>query len=207
MRARHWIGLLGFGLLWGLYELLAGSAFYKVHLPLSPVLLSIWALGVLACARGCWNARGSSTGIALVAAAIKALGSGGFFCHLLAIVLMGLAFDLAATFLLRSHGRTLWRTVWVGASSAYLGHALFAVTASLFFRNADWLVKGGMDPYHHIVTVGGLSALGALIVVPFGFKIGGKLPFLENRLPFKNGSSATVHSNSETTFEPPGNPR
>lgn len=172
MKVRHWIGLLFFGAIWGVYELWAGGQFYEVDLSMGPVWLSVWAFCVMALARGIWNARGSSTGIAMVAAGVKALGVQSYFCHLLAIVLLGVAFDLTAAFLLKPGKNTAPRAALAGVIAAYGGHALFAVLAGLLFRNASWLARGRVDVSEHILITGSLVALVGLFVVPLGFFVG-----------------------------------
>ena len=87
-----------FGTVWGLNELVAGGAFYPAYPALGSVWLIAFAFLVLAAARAVVNRPGSSALIGVVAALYKAVNTEPFYCHLLGIVLVGLAFDAAAWF-------------------------------------------------------------------------------------------------------------
>ena len=116
-----WLWLFLFGTVWGLNELVAGGAFYPANPALGSVWLIAFALLVLAAARAVVNRPGSSTLVGVVAALFKAVNTEPFYCHLLGIVLVGLAFDAAAWLFLRGRKEAGLRACCAGIAGAYLG--------------------------------------------------------------------------------------
>lgn len=91
---RSWVWLFLFGSLWGICEVLAGEGLLGKEVPYASVWLSAWAFLVLAVARGVVNKLGSSTAVGAIAAIFKLVNAAPFFCHLLGIFMLGLAFDV-----------------------------------------------------------------------------------------------------------------
>ena len=169
---KNWLWLLLFGSLWGIGEVIAGGVLYRDTVPYASVWLTAWALFVLAVGRGVLNKPGSSTVIGAVAVIFKLVNTGPFFCHLLGIFILGLAFDIVSTLLMKNERKISYRSSFSGAVSAYGGYALFALVVTYIVRYEYWTVEGLAKVLHHIFVSGSFAALMAIIVVPLGYWIG-----------------------------------
>jgi hypothetical protein len=164
--------LLLFGSLWGLAEVFAGEALFSDRVPYAEVWLSAWGLFVLAVARGIINKPGTSTAVATFASIYKAVCTAPFFCHILAIFMLGLAFDMASTFLTKHERNVFFRLSLSGAVGAYGGFALFALVITYLVRYQHWTVGGFGKVLHYIFVSGSFAALAAVVAVPVGYWIG-----------------------------------
>lgn len=169
---KYWVWLLLFGSLWGISEVIVGGILFKNTVPYASVWLTAWALFVLAVGRGVLNKPGSSTVIGVFAVVFKLVNTAPFFCHLLAIFLLGVAFDIASTFLMKHERRISYRSIVSGALSACGGYALFALVITYIVRYEYWTVGGLMKVLHYVFVSGSLAALTAAMVVPLGYWIG-----------------------------------
>ena len=169
---KNWLWLLLYGSLWGIGEVIAGGVLYRDTVPYASVWLTAWALFVLAVGRGVLNKPGSSTVIGAVAVIFKVVNTTPFFCHLLAIFLLGLAFDIASSLLMKHERKISYRSSISGAVSAYGGYAFFALVITYIVRYEYWTVEGLAKVLHHIFVSGSFAALMAIIVVPLGYWIG-----------------------------------
>jgi len=169
---KNWLWLLLYGSLWGIGEVIAGGVLYRDTVPYASVWLTAWALFVLAVGRGVLNKSGSSTVIGAVAVIFKVVNTTPFFCHLLAIFLLGLAFDIASSLLMKHERKISYRSSISGAVSAYGGYALFALVITYIVRYEYWTVEGLAKVLHHIFVSGSFAAFMAIIVVPLGYWIG-----------------------------------
>ncbi len=177
-----WVMLLLFGSLWGLMEVLAGEAFFKQAVPHASVVLSVWALLMLAVARAVWNRPGTSTLVGVIAALFKLVNAAPFYCHLVGIVVVGLAFDAAVTLLSRKIKPVDWRSSLVGAVSPFMANAVFGVFMAYIIRYQFW-AGNGPKVLNYILVSGGLTALAAVVLVPFGFWLGTNAGSLTLRKP------------------------
>jgi hypothetical protein len=157
--------LILLGSLWGLSELMGGDTIW----------LTAVALFLLAVARALVNRPGSSTAMAGVAVLFKSVNTAPFFCHLVGIALLGVAFDLAATFLWGKVDRPHLRTILTGVSSAYLSCVLFSVTMVWLIEYQVWAGGGIERIAEYTLASGTRGALTALLVVPAGRWFGHKL--------------------------------
>jgi hypothetical protein len=178
-----WLLLILFGTIWGLNELVGGGAFYPDLPNLGAVWLTAFALLVLAAARALVNRPGSSTLIGVVAALYKAVNTEPFFCHLLGIVFVGLAFDAAAWLFLRGREKSGLRACGAGLVAAYLGCALFAVLMTFVVQYEFWAAPGLEKFKHHIFLTGTQTALAGAFLVPLGFWAGLRLKTLLGSRP------------------------
>ena len=169
---KNWIWLLLFGSLWGVAEVFGGEALFKDRVPYADVWLAAWALFVLAVARGIINKPGTSTVTGAFASVYKAVCAAPFFCHILAIFLLGLAFDVTSTLLMKRERKISYRCSLSGAVSAYGGYALFALIITYLVRYEYWTVGGLAKVLHHIFVSGSFAAMTAVVVVPLGYWIG-----------------------------------
>ncbi|MBU0742338.1 hypothetical protein KKA85_04840 [bacterium] len=147
---------------WGLSELIGGET----------IRLTVVALLLLAAARALVNRPGSSTAMAAIAVLFKSVNAPPFFCHLMGIALLSVAFDLAATLLWRDDRGAFLRAALTGAISAYLSSFLFATSMVWIFKYKDW-AEGGLERIgEYTLYPGSPSAFAALIVVPVGLWLG-----------------------------------
>ncbi len=166
--------ILFFSAAWGLNEVIAGKALYAHETARVSVWLVAWAVLVLACARAVFNRPGTSFLIASVAVLFRAVNTSPFFCHLLGMILLGAAFDAAATFLIRRDEKAVFRLCAVGASTVWAAHALFGVTLYMFEYGA-WAGPSGLSKLvDHVFINGSLAALTASVCAPLGWMIGSR---------------------------------
>lgn len=165
------VQLFVFGSLWGLSEVVGGKALYEANIPNASVYLSASGFFLLAVARGLFNKRGTSSVIGGMAALFR-LVNASFVCHILGIFLMGVAFDLAASILLKGDKKSFLRSSLTGITGAYGGYALFALIITYVVRYEIWIVGGWQKVLHHVFLTGSLAAAVAAILVPMGYVLG-----------------------------------
>ena len=181
MKKRILLTILIFGSLWGCIEVFAGGALKGV-IPYSSVVPSILGLAVLAAARFLVKTPGSSIAIGVVAALFRLTNAGGYFCHLWAIFLIGVSFDIVVSILGSRWERTKWQGL-AGISSAYLTTSLFSLTLTYIIQYEWWAVPGLPKVLDYIGINGSLIAVGALFVVPLGYKLGKSLMVFSKARP------------------------
>jgi hypothetical protein len=180
---KNWLWLFLFGSFWGMSEVLGGNFLSNHKVPHASVLLATFAFFVLAIARGILNKPGSSTIIAVFASFFKLANAAPFFCHLLGIFFLGLAFDVFSSILIKNDRKTNYKIFIAGALSAYGGYALFALVITYIVRYEFWTLGGLPKVINHIFVSGSFSALVAMLIVPLGFRIGINSRILEERNP------------------------
>jgi hypothetical protein len=136
------------------------------------VILTAWALLLLVAGRVLWNKPGSSSAMAGIAVLFKSVNAAPFLCHLVGIALLGVAFDLMATLLLRGERKPVLRALFAGVSSAYLSCLLFATTMVWIVEYEYWAGGGIARVWEHTLYPGSRGALAALIAVPLGLWLG-----------------------------------
>ena len=166
---RPLIWVLLFGSIWGISEAVGGDALYTANIPLASVWLSTWALFLLAFARAQNNTPGTSSAIGGIATLFRLVNTGPFICHLLAIFLLGVAFDIAATLLLKHKKKIFLRGGLTGILSAYGGYAIFALIITYVIQYKFWVAGGWPKVTEHIFVNGSLTALVSAFLVPLGF--------------------------------------
>ncbi len=176
---KQWIWFLFFGSLWGIFEVIFGEPFFRDKVPHASVFLSTWAFFVLALARGIRNIPGSSSIIGIFAALFKLVNVSPFFCHLLGIITLGLAFDFFSTLLLKPR-RSLfpWATL-TGILSSYGGYSLFALIITYLIRYEYWTSGGIEKVLQHIFVEGSFASFISLFIVPLGLWLGSREKVLE----------------------------
>ena len=173
MKKEHLPAILFFGGLWGLSEAFLGGAMYRNNVPFASVPLTIIGLSILTFAYVYFPQTGMATLIAAFAMLYKFLNMPFFACHILAIVLLGVSYDLFFN-VFRIKNRSI-----SAAASVYLGFALFAVMITYVFRYSHWLEGGLAKVIQHIGISGSFAALGCAVFVPLSF-------FLAQRLKVKS---------------------
>ena len=169
---KNWLWLLFFGFLWGICEVVVGETMFGQGLSFASEGLIILAVFVLAMARGVLNKPGSSTTIGLFAVIFKLAYASPFFCHLLAIFLIGLTFDIFSTVLMKYERRGIYGSSLSGLLTVYTGRTLFALIGTYIMRWEHWTTGGVAYIYEHIFIGGTFAALIAILVVPLGYSIG-----------------------------------
>lgn len=147
---------------WGLTELIGGET----------VVLTAVGLLLLAVARTLVNRPGSSTAIAAVAVLFKSVNTAPFMCHLAGIMLLGVAFDIAATLLWREDRKPFLRAALTGVLASYLSCFLFASSMVWVFKFRSWPEGGLAGVGEYTLSSGSRGALTALVVVPLGLWFG-----------------------------------
>ncbi len=170
--AKSWVWLLLFGSLWGVVEVVVGEVLFEKEVPFASVWLTAWGFLLLAAARGVLNQPGSSSAVGAVASLYKLAFAAPYFCHLLGILFLGMAFDIFATLLLKDRRALAWKRGLAGALSAYTGYALFALVITYVARYGPWVAGGWPKVANHIFVGGGYAALVCLAIVPGGYLIG-----------------------------------
>jgi len=132
--------ILIFGSLWGCIEVFAGGALKDV-IPRSSVVPTILGLAVLAAARFLVKMPGSSTAIGAVAMLFRLTNAGGYFCHLWAIFLIGVSFDIVVSILGSRWEKTRWQGL-AGVGSAYLTTGVFSLTLTYIIQYEWWAIPG-----------------------------------------------------------------
>lgn len=171
-KLRNWSWLFLFGSLWGINEVVVGSALSQNNIPYASVLLAAYAFLILAIARGILNKPGSSTAIGVFAALFKLSNTVPFYCHLLGIFMIGLTFDVFSSLLMKDERKVSFKCSLTGVLSAYANNALFAVVMTYIVRYEFWAVGGSLKLLDHIFAGGSFTALLAGVVVPLGFWTG-----------------------------------
>jgi hypothetical protein len=173
MRDRKtWVLVLMFGSIWGFSEVFAGEFIYAHGVPRASVWLTVFALFMLAFARGLVNRPGSSTLIGALAALFKLVNAAPFWCHLLGIVFIGLVFDLGASAWMKKGQKWRLPAALTGIVTAYGGYALFAVTITYIARYTPWVQGGLPRVMEHVFIGGSLAAISGAFLVPLGYELG-----------------------------------
>lgn len=174
INARNVSFVVVLGSAWGLAELFGRDLFSAAGIGGTTTWLAVWAVLLLSFGRGFWNRAGSSTLMGLIAAAFKFFGPFLFYCQLLGIIAIGLFFDLFASTLLAKGRSSWWRQALVGALTVYSARAFF-VGYSVFVAGWDRWVDGGAEmALEHVFGSGSIAAAAALLLVPLGFRLGGR---------------------------------
>lgn len=168
------------GTVWGCVE--AGMGLLPKY-PFSSVLPTLIGLMVLALARAYLPRSGSSTAIGAIAMLYRAGTAHGFPCHLWAVLLIGISFDIVATLVTKRSEKLAWRVI-SGPITAYLAYALFSFTMTYVMLHippmkhcAHWWVIGGLPKIlGYIGQSGSIAAAGSLIAVPLGYWLGNLMP-------------------------------
>ena len=183
MKRGFLLGALFFGSLWGLSEAGLGGPLYRDYslLFLAPVPLTIIAFMILTVAKIYLPQKYSATFIGSIAMLYKFLNAPFFGCHLLAIFLLGLSYDLVLNFF------KIKSKAMLGLVATYLGFILFALTITYVFRYRYWATEGLPRILRYVGISATLAAIANFAFVPIGFKLGQMLKkSLVNPFEFKS---------------------
>lgn len=180
---KNYAWFLLFGSMWGISEVAAGGVLYGSDIPHSSIILTAWAMFILAMARGIVNKPGSSTVIGAVATLFKLANAAPFICHLAGIFALGIAFDIFASILLKKESKVNWRSGLTGIAGAYGGYSLFAFFITYIIRYEYWAAEGLPKVLNHIFQGGSIAALISAVIVPLGFFAGLRSGSLSEKSP------------------------
>ena len=169
MKTNRILAIFFFASLWGALEAGWGGFLYSRHLPFSSASLTVAGFIILTIARGYLPFRGSSSLIAAIAMLYKFFNAPFYACHLLAILLLGVAYDLLFG-LFRQRSKALF-----GVCVTYLGYLLFALTITYVFRYHYWIDEGLPRIIRYVAGSGSLAAVGSCFALPFAFRISARL--------------------------------
>ena len=166
MKKDYLLGILFFGSLWGVSEAGLGGFLYARHISCASVPLTIIAFIILTVAKIYLPQKASATFIGSLAMFYKFLNTPFFGCHLLAIFLLGLSYDLVFN-LLKIKSKAA-----CGLITTYLGYILFAFTITYIARYHYW-IEGGLPKIMRYVGLSGtMAALANFVAVPLSFNFG-----------------------------------
>ena len=172
-----------FGSIWGINEVFLGEILYLNEVAQSSVILTVIALFILAVSRGMINKPGSSTLIGAFAVLFRLANTAPSYCHLLGIFLLGATFDLFSSLWLKNEEKSPIKWGLMGAASAFVNNAFFALMITYIFRYEYWVVGGMAKVSDHIFISGSISALLAAFLVPLGFLVGQNSGTFADRRP------------------------
>jgi len=175
--------LVLFGSLWGMSEVFIGGALYNANVPRASVYLSLFAVFILAMARGMLDRPGSSTAVGIIAAAYKLVNAAPFFCHIYGILFLAVAFDLAFSLLKRDEARFSLQTVAALITGIYGGHSLFALFMTYIIRYSYWVEAGLPKVLDHVFINGSLAAIASFLFFRLWQRIGVDSKNLVRRYP------------------------
>lgn len=170
MRELTWLVL--FGSLWGMSEVFIGGALYNANVPRASVYLSVWAVFILVAARGVLNRPSSSAAVGIISSAYKLANAAPFFCHILGILFLAIAFDLAFSLLRKDERRFSSRTLSVSMVGVYGGHTLFALFVTYIIRYPYWGEAGLPKVLDHVLINGSLVAIPSFFLFRLWQRIG-----------------------------------
>ena len=163
MKKGYLLGILFFSALWGASEAILGGALYGAHIRYSSVPLAIIAFIILTVAKVYFPQKGSAILIASCAMLYKFFNAPFFACHLLAILLLGISYDVVY------HTLKIKNKALFGLAATYLGYTLFALTITYVFRYHYWTEVGLPKIARYIGISGTMASLGNAVGVPVSF--------------------------------------
>ena len=168
------LGLLFFGSLWGIFEASFGDWLYSNGISHPSIYLTAIALVILAASKVFLPYRWTGTLIGLIAMLFKLVNIPFFACHLLAIFLFGVGFDIAYALVSRfSEGK--FRLPLIGMIGNYFGRALFAFIITYVVQYQYWTAVGLPKVIDYIFISGSIATLLGIIAVPVGDYIGKRI--------------------------------
>ncbi|MCP4708628.1 MAG: hypothetical protein GY869_08395 [Planctomycetes bacterium] len=168
MKKQLLIGVLFFGAIWGLSEVVLGDYMYKEDIQNASIYLSVIGFCVLAFARAFLPMLGVATLIGLSAMCMKFLNAPMFMCHYCGILLMGVAFDLFFNvFKIKQKSLAI-------AGAALFNNAFFAALMYII-QYQPWINGGTEKVVNHIFVSGVIVAIVSALLVPLCMKWGESL--------------------------------
>lgn len=174
MSKRMFLAVLFFSGLWGLSEAALGGALYGAEVAHASVILTVIGLVVLTFANVYFPQKGVATAIAGCAMLYKFLNLPFYACHLPAIFLIGICYDL---FL---NGAKIKNRALSAVFVVYASYASFALIMTYIVRYGFWVEGDFGKVVSHIGVSGSMAALASAVVVPLSFRLAKRL---KNKYP------------------------
>lgn len=182
MKGRMWLILIFLGSLWGIIEGVWGDFLYRIGFFHPSIFLTSIAFFILALGRRCYPKPGSTTLIGVIATLFRVVNASPHYCHLYAIFLNGLAFDIVASLLSKSvEKKIFWRGI-MGSLSTYLGYTLFSFTMTYIIHYPHWVRSGFPEVLNYIGFRGSLASIGSFFTVLLGYSLGRLFKYEELRV-------------------------
>ncbi len=169
------------GSLWGFVEIFLGSFLYGVHLRLSSVILTGLAFGILGISLAFLKKPGVGTIIALIAVLFRAINASPYYCHLLAIFLLGVGLDISL-FIMKTNLRGPLIGIY-GSMGAWLGYFLFAIVITYIIKYKPWGTVAPLRGIRYISINGTIAAFISFFTLWGGYKLGECIKKLYNTYP------------------------
>jgi len=169
---RNWIWLLLFGGLWGLSEVIFGKALSDANAQFRQIWLCGAAVFILSFSRTMNTMLGASVVIGAIASLLRALNASPFYCHIIGIFLLAVAYEFTASLLLKNKRISSVRACLAGLLGVFIGNIAFALGAIFILEQPYWVSQGWTKVFDHIFLMGGLSALAAGFTAILGYKAG-----------------------------------
>ena len=163
------LGILFFSTLWGISEAGLGGVLYRHNVPYASSYVTIIAFAILSFAKVYLPHKWSGSMIGAIAMLYKFLNTPFYACHLLAIFILGVSFDLIFS-ILRVKNKAIG-----GAAATYLGYGLFGLTITYVFRYQYWITEGFLKILKYVGTSGTISSLANAFIVPLSFRLANNL--------------------------------
>lgn len=174
------LSIILLGSLWGLAELWIAELVVGPRVPAAPIQTAAGIL-LLVIARRVWGAPGSSFGMAAIASAYKFLQQPVWGCKIVAVLMIGAAFDAAFTFYesrrrAASQGPPVLRTrctLVLSGLVTFASFVLFGLVARYVLRSPYWALPGRMLDYQ--LVQGALAVVLAVPAALAGLRLGERM--------------------------------
>lgn len=170
-KANSWIWILALGSLWGLAEV-AGEGLWAKEIPLASVWLTAIGFFLMGIGRSLLNKPGTSAAMGATAALFKLVNAAPYYCHLLGIVFLAVAFDIFATLILKKEAKASWRSALAGLLGAFTGAASFALVMTYVIQYRPWVVNAPAKLLNHVFVSAPVAAAASAVLVFLGFALG-----------------------------------
>jgi hypothetical protein len=168
VRILGWI--LFFGTLWGASEVLLNEGLRALAVPRTSVPLNVVAVLILGFAALRLPRFGALVSVAVVAGAYRTLTAGPFWCHVLAVLTLGVVFDVLRR-VLEPSVRHPVRTAVLGGVAAFAAHAAFGVLITYVFAYRHWTGDGGARFRDYVLVSGLMAAMLAAVLLPLTLRL------------------------------------
>jgi hypothetical protein len=181
MKKEHVLAFLFFACLWGASEVVLGELLYQAQIPHRSIPLTVIGFMILAVAKNYLPGRGSATAIASIAMLFQLANARFFACHLLAILILGLSYDLCSGLFKKNQAL-------LGFTATSAGYLMFALLITFVFRHPHWAQPGLEKFVRYLAISGPIAAVINLAAVPAGHHLGMLLESKTvNPFAFKSG--------------------
>ncbi|OQX88921.1 hypothetical protein B6D60_00725 [candidate division KSB1 bacterium 4484_87] len=174
-------GVLFWGSLWGIWEIVGDRMFADNPLIPREVALVGIAVLILAVSRTFHNIRGFSMAMAVLAAMFKFLNAPFWGCQFFAVILLGVTFEIFWALFVKNESLKRLSFTFAGVGATGLHFLLFIPIAIVTTNAAFWLKNGG-EKIFQFLGEGLLTMVDVFVVLFFTHKLIAKLPKMREQL-------------------------